>query len=192
MGEGATPLFRQASRLYLVIAVAALCWIALQGRSLDPALLISDSWLRDLGWGLGLGAGLLLGWALARRLSRAARRLEDDLVGLIGPLRRDEAYALAGLSAIAEELLFRGAMLPAWGLIISTLCFGVLHLGPGRNFLWWTTTALLAGWGFGAVTIAADGALLAAMVAHALVNGVQLPRLAARAAAIASADPPPP
>lgn len=188
MGEGASPLFRQASRLYLVITVVALCWIALQGRDLDLALVVSGFWLRDLGLGIGLGASLLLGWYLVTRLSTAARRLEDDLVGLIGPLRRDEAYVLAFLSAVAEELLFRGAMLPAWGLIISTLCFGLLHIGPGRNFLWWTATALVAGGSFAALTTATGGALLAAIAAHAVVNGVQLPRLAARATARDAVD----
>jgi membrane protease YdiL (CAAX protease family) len=185
MHEGATPLFRQASRLYLVITVVALCWIALQGRDLELDLVISQHWLRDLGWGLGVGAAVLLSWWVAIRLSHRARRLEDDLVALIGPLRRDEAYVLALLSSVSEELFFRGAMLPVWGLAISTICFGLLHIGPGRNFLVWTLTALLAGWGFGALTTAAGGPLLAAMVAHAVVNLVQLPRLVARAAVAA-------
>ena len=190
MSAPPTALFRQASRLYMVLVVLGLAWIAWRGGELGTNLLISPHWVRDLGAGLAGGATLLGAWWLVARLSATARRLEDELVALTGPLRVDEAYALAFFSAIAEEVFFRGAMLPAWGLLASTVLFGVLHIGPGRSFLVWTASALIAGWGLGALTLWAGGALLAPIAAHALVNAVQLPRLARRANQAHAAAPP--
>jgi membrane protease YdiL (CAAX protease family) len=67
--------------------------------------------------------------------------------------------------------------LPAWGLLASSVFFALLHVGPGRQYLPWTLAALLAGATFGSLTLWRGG-ILAALVAHFVVNAVQLPRYA--------------
>lgn len=175
-----SPLFRQAAALYLVLAVVAIGWIGSR-EELDWGILLSPTWPIDLAIGLACGGGFLALWAGLRRVLPALDRVEARLAGLLVGLHRDEAIALAFFSAVAEELLFRGAMLPAWGLAVSTLLFGLLHVGPGRELRWWTALALACGLGLGLLA-SSRGALLAPIVAHWLINVNQLPRLAARAA----------
>jgi uncharacterized protein len=83
------------------------------------------------------------------------------------------------LSGFAEELFFRGAVQGAIGWLPATLAFALLHTGPGRAFRLWTLFALLAGLLFGAL-MELRGNLLGPVVAHFLVNAVNLWRLASR------------
>jgi membrane protease YdiL (CAAX protease family) len=55
--------------------------------------------------------------------------------------------------------------------------FALLHTGPGRHFRLWTVFAVLAGALFGGLMLW-RGNLLAPVVGHVLVNGVNLRRLA--------------
>jgi membrane protease YdiL (CAAX protease family) len=132
-------------------------------------------------------------WLLASRLA-AGRELERRITEVLGPLAGDEVIALAFLSAVAEEIFFRGAVQGSWGLGWATVLFAVLHTGPGLSFRLWTLFAALAGGVFGALMLW-RGNLLAPIVGHFLVNAVNLSRLAATARRAAqdgavSANPP--
>jgi membrane protease YdiL (CAAX protease family) len=111
-----------------------------------------------------------------RRLSPAAREVENTLAQVLGPLTAAEAVALATLSGFAEELFFRGAMQDAWGFLPATLVFTFLHTGPSRHFRAWTLFAAGAGLLFGGLVLW-RGNLLAAVLAHFLVNAINLVRL---------------
>jgi hypothetical protein len=78
-----------------------------------------------------------------------ARRLHRDFRGLLGALGARDIFILALASSVGEELLFRGALLPWWGLWASTLVFALLHIGPGSRFLPWTLSAFGIGLVFG-------------------------------------------
>jgi hypothetical protein len=65
--------------------------------------------------------------------------------------------------------------------------FAVLHTGPGLSFRLWTAFAVVAGGLFGGLMLW-RGNLLAPIVAHFLVNAVNLSRLAAEARRRAAAD----
>ena len=119
---------------------------------------------------------LLGGWELARARVPRARALEAQIAGLLGPLQPVEAVALALLSGFAEELFFRGAMQAAWGWVPATLVFALLHAGPGPAYRIWTVFALVAGLLFAAV-VEWRGNVSAAVLAHVLVNTVNLQRL---------------
>jgi CAAX protease family protein len=148
-------------------------WVGWRG-DLGPALFFhSATWWRDLAWGIGTAAALVGMWALARRWLAAARSVERHIAGLVGEVGGDEIFALAVISGIAEELFFRGAVQGSWGWLAATVLFAVLHTGPGKAFRLWTLFALVAGLAFAFLTLA-SGNLLAAIVAHALVNGVNL------------------
>lgn len=178
--RSAARLFRLAAAAYLVLALAGVFWIGLRDGRVPLALLLDpQAWLRDLGKGLSSAAGLVLAWELARRASRAARTVETELAATLGRLSRSEQLGLALLSGFAEELFFRGAMLPAWGLLATTLAFGLLHVGPRLAYVTWTMFALLGGLLFG--VLARDcGNLLAPICAHVAVNAVGLWRLGRR------------
>ena len=165
-----------------MLAVAAVVWIGLRGGGAIPLSLFVDlsSWWIDLGIGLAAAAGLIGGWELMARSSEAARRLEEQLAELLGEVERGELLALAVLSGFAEELFFRGAVQQAWGWLIASVLFAVLHTGPGRAYRVWTLFAGIAGLVLGGLMLW-RGALLAPVVAHVTVNAVNLRRLSRRA-----------
>jgi membrane protease YdiL (CAAX protease family) len=189
-------LFPLALWLYLPVALAGVAWMASQqaglapGRFFRPALLAGD-----LVWGLAAG-GVLSGvwWLLARRVA-AAQQLERRLRSALGVLRPGEASALAVVSGFAEELLFRGAVLAAWGWPASVALFALLHLAPPpaaaapadhtppgtaerplAPSLLWMAFAVLAGGAFAALVLV-RGTLLPAVLAHVTVNAIGLNRL---------------
>lgn len=168
--------------VYLLMAVAGILWIGFRTDGPIPLglFLDRDGWWLDLLLGIGSGLLLLGLWWLGERISPLARQLEEQLAAVLGPLTAAEAVSLAVLSGFAEELFFRGAVQGQWGWLAATVLFAVLHTGPGRAFRVWTLFAVVAGGLFGGL-MEWRGNLLAPVVGHFLVNGVNLRRLASRA-----------
>jgi len=123
-----------------------------------------------------------------RRFASGARVLEGMLARLIGPLAKGEQAALAVVSAIGEEVFFRGAVQSWLGLYAAAALFALLHVGPGRVFRLWTLFAIAGGLAFGTLVVW-RGALGAAIVAHFVVNQTQLARLARLEAERAAREP---
>jgi len=167
---------RLALVVYGLLAIAALIWGLLRGA---PDLYHHPSPWFDLPFPLGTGAALLAGVLVALaviastrvlvRKTKWARTLHAEFREVLGPLRSTEIAVFALSSGIAEEMLFRGAMQPALGLVLSSLLFGAVHMGPIRRFWPWTLWATVMGFVF-AVLFAATGELLAPVVAHVLIN----------------------
>lgn len=177
----ATQFYRIAWIFYLVLAIAGLLWTGSQRGRLGLELFVDPgSWWIDLGAGVAIGGALLALWWALRRFVAAARTLEDELAALLAPLAVAEAVSLALISAVAEELFFRGALQGAIGYLPAAVLFALLHAGPGKGFRVWTLFALAGGLVLGAL-VALRGPLGGAIVAHVLVNGVNLVRLARRA-----------
>ena len=189
---GHGPLYRSAWVLYLALAILGVVGLgSARGAIGFDAFVEPGSPAIDLAGGLALAAALLGLWALGRRLFSSGREIEVEIARLLGPLSREEALALALLSGVAEEVFFRGA-LQAWlGWLPAAVAFGLLHVGPRKVFRIWTAFALAAGVLFG-LWVELRGALGAPILAHVLVNGVQLARLRRLAppAAPASSAPP--
>lgn len=176
-----TRFYRAAWLFYLFLALAGLIGLAALGRPIDLGLFVTPaSWWLDLALGLGSGGLLLALWALLRWRLASARELERTLGALVGRLGGEEVVALALISALGEEVAFRGA-LQAWiGLLPAAALFALLHVGPGATFRPWTLFALAGGLLFGALVVRRES-LGAAIVAHLVVNLVQLRRIAALA-----------
>lgn len=161
---------------YLVIAVVGLVWLGVRNGRLELALFLDPrGWPVDAAVGFATGALLAASWHLGCRFWSRARALESRLAELLGPLRADEAVTLAVISGIAEEVLFRGAILQAWGWIAATLLFALVHFG-GRAYRLWTVWALVAGLLL-AFLVLWRGNLLPVILAHAVVNTAGLLRL---------------
>jgi hypothetical protein len=168
---------RVALVFYAALLGAAIAWAWLAqhplGFASPEAAARGVSPLRDAGAGvlLGLTAVLLSGWFT--RATSAGDRLARALAALLGRLSSGECLVLALASGIGEEAFFRGAMQPALGLTATSAVFALAHFAPRRELLPWTAFSLVAGLALGAL-FEATGNLLAPVVAHAVVNGVNL------------------
>lgn len=123
--------------------------------------------------GVVLGAAVVQLFRALEATQAWLPRLHAEFRGLLGRPSAGELVLLAATSAVGEELLFRGAMLDAWGLWISSLVFALLHIPP-RAVLWpWTASSLVIGVGLGALTLW-TGNLGAAVAAHFIINLLNL------------------
>jgi uncharacterized protein len=151
-------------------------------------LVVSQVWLRvssvvmlkvlwkpdDLLLGAGLAIVITLASSLVYRIWGQYRESADYYLELIlKPLILADLIWVGLLPGLSEELLFRGVMLPEFGLdwggvVLSSLCFGALHM---TNFQHWAYVvwASLIGMVF-AWSALVTGNLLVPIVAHILTN----------------------
>ena len=171
-------IFRMAWIFYLILALAGALWVGWREGQIELGLFVDpDRWWLDLALGIGAGAFLLGIWAVARTHIPTARQLEEQLSEVLGPLEPAEIVGLALLSGFSEELFFRGAVQGSWGWIPATVLFALLHTGPGKSYRVWTVFAAIAGLVLAGLMVWRQN-LLAPVVAHALVNGINLQKLA--------------
>lgn len=169
-----SPFF--ATLFYGFIFAAAWIWLVVGARTDPLELWSSSNWIRDLATGLG-AAGVIAGASavLTGRVP-AARDLEKEFGWILGDQRRWEIVYLALLSGAAEEFLFRGALHDFMGPWLATALFAAVHWPVNWSFRLWPLFALLAGGVLAAERIW-TGSLIAPVVTHAAVNGVNLLRL---------------
>ncbi len=167
-------LFDQAAVTFLVFAVIALGWIRVRDGRISLKLFVeTDSWMGDLAWGVVAALVLVAVWEVARRLWESPRLFENKLRDFFGELSGGEIVGVSLMAGFAEELLFRGAMQISWGIIPATIIFGAFHLLEGKIDLSWILSALLGGGVFGLLLLW-TGNLLAPMVAHFVLNSINL------------------
>lgn len=105
-------------------------------------------------------------YRMAPVMRKIAEELAPDLVDRMGAA---DLVLISVFSGIGEEMFFRGAVQPEFGLTIAALAFGLVHIGPDRRYLIWTAWAILAGFLFGFL-YRYSGGLIAPVVAHSLHN----------------------
>lgn len=154
------------------------------------ALALRDGlpWVHPSPWlslrpGVGLALSAVLGLALAvaviatTRVAvarfRWARRLHCELRPVARDLSLTHILILAGLSSLGEELLFRGLVTPLAGVLLSAVVFGLAHQIKGPSRWVWAGWATGVGAALGAI-FALTGSLLGPLLAHAIVNAVNL------------------
>jgi len=164
-----------------LVAVVGLCF-----RSQGPLV-----WLEPrggpLGLATGIGAGLAAGLAVSLALwmvrnAPAVARLEQWLACALRAWTPADGLAVAVISGLAEEALFRALLQPMVGLLPAALLFGVLHAYPDRRLWFWPLMALAVGCVFGALY--QRFGFPAAAAAHAVLNAVSLLRLGSREPAV--------
>ena len=153
-----------------VLWLVAKLWLQFGNVSLLPLKLTATA----LPIGLGLALIVTAASSLVYRLWPAYRSSADYYLELIlKPLLWPDLIWVGLLPGLSEELLFRGVMLPAFGLnvtavVVSSLLFGILHFSGSQQWpyvVWATAVGLL--FGYSAVF---TGNLLVPIVAHILTN----------------------
>src|SRR5262245_48862187 len=177
-GSPPPPLSRASLVIGLYAAMGILAFLIAAARG-DPDLYrlggSPELWLLGVGPGVGVVLGLaVVGLTrIATRHFYWARDLHTSFRDLLGPLTGREILILALASSVGEELLFRGALLPWFGVWIQGGVFAVLHIGPGRRFLPWTASALGLGIAFGLLA-QWTGNLGGPIAAHFTINFLNL------------------
>jgi hypothetical protein len=124
-----------------------------------------------------LGLALALVVAASTRFTVARFTWAQRLHGELRPAARDLSLGhillLSGLSSLGEELLFRGLLTSVLGVVGSAVLFGLLHQMRGPSRWVWTGWATVVGLCLGAV-FALTGSLVGPLLAHAIVNAVNL------------------
>ena len=179
MSNSQSPEIEPLSRSQILIAMAvtsivlfgvAKLWMYLGDLQLRPL----TATLADLGIGIAIGFGLT-GLSSIVYAAWATYRESADfyLAMVLEPLAMPDLIWLGILPGLSEELLFRGVMLPSLGLdpigiILSSACFGVLHMTNLQQWpyaVWATLVGMLLGF-----TMVETGNLLIPIVAHVTTN----------------------
>lgn len=170
-----------SSLFYVPIAAGSAGWIAWRsGGSALADRVVGDQPLLWLVVGLAAGAALAGASQLLARVVPALAGLSDGLAVQLGPLSPGTTLALAVLSSVAEELLFRGVLQPAWGIPAATVLFAVVHVPLDRAMWAWPIAAGAVGLGI-ALMAEASGGLIGPIAVHFAVNAINLRWMARRA-----------
>lgn len=176
-------MFRWGAAAYATLALAVVLgsWFWLDRLPFShpaPWLELSEPVAQAYSLLLGIVFGGLV--VITSRISVArfpwARRLNDEFLPVARQLSPASVVVLAVLSAVGEELAFRGLAQPYLGLFGQAALFGLLHQMPGPSRWVWAAWAGVVGLGLGAI-FQLTGSLSGPIVAHALVNGLNLSHL---------------
>lgn len=145
---GGVALVRRSTIWYGIMMLIGLVVLRFGHKNLNTALAIPHEPYELLRLGLIglLGAGLLLVLSyFFEDWFPSYRNLKSTIMRFLGPVSAPSAVYLALLTAFGEELLFRGAIQPFAGLFVTSILFGLLHLGADGLVSWWSVWALIAG-----------------------------------------------
>jgi uncharacterized protein len=154
----------------VILLVVAKIWLRLDS---TPQIAFKLN-LQDFFWGMSLGLVITGCSALLYQFWPHYQQSANIYLQLIlKPLMWPDLFWLGLLPGLSEELLFRGIMLPSlglnWtGLIVSSLCFGILHMSSLQQWpyvLW----ASIVGLALGYSTFMTHN-LLVPVTAHILTN----------------------
>ena len=166
-----TRLVRLAVVFYAALLLAAAFLSAWGGRD---AFVLGDSAVFSLALGAFTACGTVVLGVVLYRLLPVLRVISDELAPLlVDGARARDLILVAVISGVGEEALFRGALQPILGILVTSLLFGALHVGPDRRYLIWTVWAVGAGFLFGAL-YEWTGGILAPVTAHVLHNAATL------------------
>lgn len=169
------PMSRSQVLIAMGVTAILLLFAAKVWRYFDPVPTLPFKWdIPQMTMGIGLGIGITLASAVVYQLWPKYRESADVYLKLIlSPLFWPDLIWLGLLPGLSEELLFRGVMLPAFGLnvtglVISSICFGVLHMSGRSHWpyvIWATAVGMLLGY-----SVMLTGNLLIPVVAHIVTN----------------------
>lgn len=130
--------------------------------------------------GISLAVITLLLWALGSRKLQSIRHLEQGIAEILGKLNIWQITLIAMCSGIVEEVLFRATLQPMYGLVWTSIFFGILHFPFDRKLLFYPVFATIMGFILGYVTILNHGSITTAITAHVCINMINLCRINSR------------
>lgn len=177
IGGGLLDCAAVARKLLLLYLLMALGAAALQvafggevsGLFVRPASGVAHDPAVDVGWGVGLGLATVLATRLTSARFAWARAVDAEFREMLAPIEARDVPGLAVMSALAEEMFFRGFLQPHVGLTVASVAFGLAHLPHRREQVPWTLAAVVMGFAFGGL-FAARGSLLGPFLAHFTIN----------------------
>jgi membrane protease YdiL (CAAX protease family) len=129
--------------------------------------------LSSLGLGVCIGSATVAATRAMVRRAAWARALHAALRPAVHGAGDATLVAIAIASALGEELLFRGLLVPLVGVVLASLVFGALHQIRGEARWWWVGWATAMGLLF-AIVYRATGSLVGPIAAHAAINAANL------------------
>ncbi len=181
-------IMRLAAGFYGVVTLFALGYSTFSGtlpRLFGDAAPTGSSLVGAVVVGLGIVGLCRIGSRIFPAVDRAATTLGE----LIGPITWKAALGLALLSGVAEELLFRGALWPHLGIWGTTFLFALVHVVPKKSLIGYPIFALGGGLLLGLLRSGGDN-VLPAMIAHGIVNALNLAWIGRRRAIALAGAPP--
>lgn len=159
-----------------VLLLAATIWSKVANLALLPAL-IPDA--RAIAIGAGTAVGTVLISLLLYKMGatvpffKGLRKLSDEVLQpVVSQFTWWDIVLVSLTSGICEEVLFRGVMLPLWGLTASSVVFGLVH-SPNFKYIAYVLITILAGYLFGYLYLQTHS-LWTPCVAHVLHNLISL------------------
>jgi uncharacterized protein len=169
------PTNRSQILLLLGVTAVVLMVIAQVWLRLSPVVMIRLLWKPEhFLFGVGLAIAVTLASSVIYQVWSPYRESADYYLDLIlKPLILPDLIWVGLLPGLSEELLFRGVMLPEFGLdwggiVLSSLCFGALHMTNFQHWayvVWATLIGIVFAW-----SAVVTGNLLVPIVAHILTN----------------------
>lgn len=141
-----------------------------------PLMRADPWWVRHaVSSGVGLGFALVLvavtRWTVTR--VEAVRRLHLELRPVVVGMSLPGIALVSVLSSLGEELFFRSLLAPLIGVPLQAVLFGAAHQTRSATRWVWMVWAASVGLALGYL-YSATGSLVGAVVAHAVVNAVNL------------------
>ena len=160
-----------AAFFYGLLTASAVLWASLRGFDLRLA---GDPLALSLALGAVTAVVTVSLGLLAYRLLPALRQIAGELAPrLVDGADFGSLILVSVFSGVGEETFFRGAVQQEFGIVVASLLFGLVHVGPDRRYLLWTLWAVLAGFLFGGL-YDLTGGLLAPILAHTAHNAATL------------------
>jgi CAAX protease family protein len=171
-GRPVGPRFvRFAALFYGFLTAAAVLWSGLRG--LELRFFGHSAALSTL-LGVSTAACTVCVGILVYHFSPVLREIAEEVAPrLVDGASGGGLVLLSVFSGVGEESFFRGVIQQEFGLVVASLAFGAVHVGPDRRYLVWTAWAVMAGFLFGAL-YQITGGLLAPILAHSLHNAATL------------------
>lgn len=168
--------------VYGIVAVVALSVLAYLRESpfAHPAPWVSLP--EGRGTALSLVLGLVFAAVVVASTGVLLARFDwaKSVVHELGPfavgLTGRQLVALLGVAGLAEELVFRALFTPTLGVFVSSALFGLVHQMGGKGRWYWMVWAFAVGLGLSSL-YALTGSLLGPLLAHAVINGVNVSRV---------------